>query len=137
MSKLQMEILSPQGSSFKGSVVSVVFPTAAGIITVLPGHSSLVTKLAYGEIIINTGESEKRITVTGGFVEIFNNNVNVVSEFAVNSDAENKHKIEQAMQLAKDMKEKQKNSADLSVIESQLKKAVFELKSNVGVKRKK
>ena len=137
MSKLQLEILSPEGSSFKGGVSSVLFPTTTGVIVVLPGHSSLVTKLSRGEIIIRNEEDETKITVTGGFVEIFNNNVNVVAEFAVPSDAENKYKIEQAMKLAEDMKVKQKNSIDVSVVESQLKKAVFELKSNLGVKRKK
>ncbi len=137
MNKLQLEILSPEGSSFKGSVSSVTFPTASGIITVLPGHSSVVTKLVSGEILINAGGDEKKIMVTGGFVEILNNNVNVVAEFAMPSDAENRHKIEQAMRLAKDMKEKQKDKIDLSVVESQLKKAIFELKSNLGVKIKK
>lgn len=137
MSKFELEILSPEGSAFKGDVSSISLPTSSGIITVLPGHTNLVTKLQEGDILISCSEGEKKITVTGGFVEISNNHVNVVAEFAVPADEANKYKIEQAMKLAKDMKEKQKDSLDMSVVESQLKKAVFELKSNVGIKRKK
>lgn len=137
MSKFELEILSPEGSAFKGDVSSVSLPTSSGIITVLPGHTNLVTKLKQGDILISYAEGQKKITVTGGFVEISDNHVNIVAEFAIPADEANKHKIEQAMKLAKDMKEKQKDSVDMSVVESQLKKAVFELKSNVGIKRKK
>lgn len=137
MSKFELEILSPEGSAFRGEILSVSFPTSAGIITVLPGHTNLVTKLKHGDILISFPQGRKKIAVTGGFAEISENHVNVVAEFAVPADEANKYKIEQAMKLAREMKEKKKNSLDMSVVESQLKKAVFELKSNVGVKRKK
>lgn len=137
MNKFELEILSPQGSAFKGEILSVSLPTSSGIITVLPGHTNLVTKLKEGEIVINYSGGEKRITVTDGFVEIFANNVNIVTDFAVQSDDENRQKIEQAMKLAKDMKNRKQSAVDSAVMESQLKKAVYELKSNVGIKRKK
>ncbi|MDR1195883.1 MAG: ATP synthase F1 subunit epsilon [Endomicrobium sp.] len=137
MKNFELEILSPQGVAFKGEVMSVSLPTSSGIITVLPGHTNLVTKLKEGEIIITHAGGEKRITVIDGFVEIFNNTVDIVSDFAVTSDDENVQKIEQAMKLAKDMKNKKQNVVDSAVIETQLKKAVYELKSGVGIKRKK
>ena len=87
--------------------------------------------------MISFTEGIKKITVTGGFAEISENHVNVVAEFAVPADEANKYKIEQAMKLAREMKKKKKNSVNMSIVESQLKKAVFELKLNVGVKRKK
>jgi F-type H+-transporting ATPase subunit epsilon len=137
MNKFELEILSPQGSAFKGGILSVSLPTASGIITVLPGHTNLVTKLIEGEIVIKYDGGEKRVTVTDGFVEIFSNSVNIVTDFAVQSDDANRQKIEQAMQLAKDMKNRKRETVDSAAIESQLKKAVFELKSNVEIKRKK
>ena len=137
MSKFLLEILSPEGSAFKGEVLSASFPTSTGIITVLPGHTGLVTKLKQGEISIELEGEKKKVTVTGGFLEIANNNVNVIAEFAIPSDESNKQKIEQALKLARDMKAKKKDAVDTSVIESQLKRAVFDLKSNIGIKRKK
>lgn len=137
MNKFMLEILSPEGISFKGDAYSVRLPTSSGIITVLPGHFNLVTKLDNGEIIIDTGTEKRNITVADGFVEVFDNNVNIVAEFAINSDEENEYKIKQAIKLARDMKKKKKDSVDLSIVETQLKKAIFELKSNVGGKIKK
>jgi F-type H+-transporting ATPase subunit epsilon len=138
MNKFGVEILSPQGVVFKGEASSASFPTICGIITVLPGHTDFVTKLYNGEIVIKSLENVKKFAITGGFIEIANNNVNIITEFAVHSDVTNRQKIEQAIKLARDMKNKRKNFADLSsAIESELKKSVVELKSGLSLKRKK
>ena len=137
MNKFEIEILSPQGVLFKGNLSSATFPTASGVITVLPGHANLVTKLINGEIVINNSDGTKRFSVASGFIEIENNHVNVIAEFATQSDEANKQKIENAINLAKTMKEKRKEFVDMSAIESELKKSVVELKSGLGIKRKK
>ncbi|MCA6079787.1 MAG: ATP synthase F1 subunit epsilon [Endomicrobium sp.] len=137
MNKFEIEILSPEGIVFKGETTSVSFPTTRGTITVLSGHTNFITKLNNGEITIATSGDIKKIAVSGGFIEITNNNVNVVAEFAAHSDEISKQKIKQAIDLAKDMKNKRKEFVDISVIESQLKKSAVELKSRLGLKRKK
>lgn len=137
MNKFEIEILSPEGIVFKGKTASVSFPTTRGIITVLSGHTNLVTKLNSGEIIIETIGGTKKITVSGGFIEIVNNNVNVVAEFAAHSDEISRQKIKQAIDHAKDMKSKRKEFVNIYVIESQLKKSAVDLKSGLGIKRKK
>jgi F-type H+-transporting ATPase subunit epsilon len=137
MKEFKIEILSPEGIVFKGELLSVSFPTVKGIITVLPGHTNLVTKLNSGEIVIKTLSSIKKITVSGGFIEITNSGVNVVAEFAANSGNTSAEKIKQAIKLAEDMKNKRKDFVNMSGIESQLKKSTMELKSGLGLKRKK
>ncbi|MDR3275455.1 MAG: ATP synthase F1 subunit epsilon [Endomicrobium sp.] len=137
MNKLKMEILSPTGIVFKGEILSVSFPTVNGIVTVLPGHTSLVTKLNNGEITIRSKDNAKNISVSGGFIEIVQNNVTVIAEFAAQSNETNKQKIKQAIDLAKSMKNKRQEFIDMSVIESQLQKSVGELKLGLGIKRKK
>jgi F-type H+-transporting ATPase subunit epsilon len=138
MNKFEIEILSPQGILFKGNLSAATFPTASGVITVLPGHASLVTKLINGEIVVSTtNEGLKKFSVTNGFIEIENNHVNVIAEFATQSDEANKQKVENAIKLAKAMKEKRKEFVGMSVIESELKKSVVELKSGLDLRRKK
>jgi len=137
MNKLKIEILSPEGIVFKEEIIAVSFPTTNGIITVLPGHVNLVTKLNKGEIIIKTIKDVKKIIVTGGFIEITNNNVNVVAEFAAHSDKTSMEKVKQAMEFAKDMKNKRKEFIDISGIELQLKKSTIDLRSGLGHQHKK
>ena len=139
MNTFSLEILSPDGKLFKGNVYSVSLLTRSGIIEVLPGHSNLVTKLKNGEIIIDSGNGDavKKIAITSGFAEISRTAVNIVAEFAVISDEENRQKIEEAVKLAAQIKLKKKDAAKSAAIEMQLKKAASELKSNVSAKRKK
>jgi F-type H+-transporting ATPase subunit epsilon len=137
MNKFVIEILSPQGIVFKGELLSASFPTTSGMITVLPMHANLVTKLRGGEIVITSSSGVKKIVVSGGFVEVANNNVNVVAEFAASLEATNKQKADQAIQLAKRMKAKRKEFIDMSAVESGLKKSVVDLKSGIGAKRRK
>jgi F-type H+-transporting ATPase subunit epsilon len=137
MDKFEIEILSPEGIVFKGETTSVSFPTTRGTITVLSGHTNLVTKLNSGEIIVETVSGAKKITISGGFIEIINNNVNVVAEFAARSDKISRQKIKQAIGHAKNMKSKRKEFVNIYLIESQLKKSVVDLKSGLGIKRKK
>jgi F-type H+-transporting ATPase subunit epsilon len=137
MNKFNIEILSPEGIVFKGETSSVSFPTTRGIITVLSGHTNLVTKLNSGTITIEATNGTKKIAISSGFIEIVNNNVNVVVEFAAHSDEISKQKIKQAISHAKNMKTKRKEFVNIHVIESQLKKSTFDLKSGLGIKRKK
>jgi F-type H+-transporting ATPase subunit epsilon len=137
MNKFEIEILSPEGVVFKGKSASVSFPTTRGIITVLSGHTNLVTKLKSGKIIIEAMGGTKKIAVSGGFIEIVNNDVNVVVEFAAHSDEISKQKIKQAMCHAKDMRIKRKEFVNIYLIGSQLKKSAVDLKSGLGIKRKK
>jgi F-type H+-transporting ATPase subunit epsilon len=135
MSEFILEILSPDGLAFKGAVLSITFPTAAGIIVVLPGHANLVSVLKQGDIIIAPKEGGiQKIAVTGGFLEVSEHTVNVLTSFAVISDESNKQKIEQASQFAKELQQKRKDGIDISVIENQLRKEVSNLKS--GIRRK-
>jgi F-type H+-transporting ATPase subunit epsilon len=136
VNKFKIEILSPQGIIFKDEVFSVSFPTLSGVITILSGHANLVTKLHVGEIIINSVSGVNRISVSGGFIEIAENIVNVIAEFAAHLESANRKKMEQAIKLAKDMKSKRREFANMSVIESELKKYVVELKSGLGIKKK-
>jgi F-type H+-transporting ATPase subunit epsilon len=136
MNKFKIEILSPQGVVFNGQIYSASFPTANGVITVLYGHEGLVTRLKQGEIILNSSNGVKKITITNGFAEITGKNVNVIAEFAMRSDEANKQKIEQAVKLAEEMKKKRKNFVGMSIIETQLKKSVAGLKSGLDAKRR-
>lgn len=136
MATFELEILSPEGLSFKGEALSVSIPTTSGIITVLPGHANLVTILKRGDIFVTTkSEYEQKITVTGGYVEISEHKVNVVAQFAVPSDEANKEKIEQALLFAKELQQKKKENFDMASAEMNLKREISGLKSGIRVKR--
>ncbi|MDR1952545.1 MAG: ATP synthase F1 subunit epsilon [Elusimicrobiota bacterium] len=138
MSEFDFEILSPQGSSFKGKSSTATFPTLSGFITVLPGHANLITVLTKGEINFQTPEGEKKVSITGGFLEISDHRVNVVAEFAMPSDEASKEKIDEAIRIANELKQKRQSSVDVSVMEAHLKTQIEMLRSGgLKLRRKK
>ena len=106
----KLDILSPEGSVFSGNVKQATFPTTSGLITILAGHTALITTLAQGdlEIVPETGEN-KTIAISGGFLEVSENMVSVVADFAVRSEDIDDNLIEKAKRYADEQKKKKEN----------------------------
>ena len=126
----KLDILSPQGSVFSADVVLAVFPTVSGLITILAGHTALITKLSEGEIEIEQpGKKERKfITVTGGFLEVSENVVSVIADFAMRSEDVDDEKIAAAKKYAQEQKSK-KDKMPSVMAEKDLHRTISSLKS--------
>ncbi|MFA7675261.1 MAG: ATP synthase F1 subunit epsilon, partial [Endomicrobiia bacterium] len=74
----KLDILSPEGSIFSGQVTLANCPTLSGQITILAGHTSLITKLSSGEVEIEQDGERKFIAIMGGFLEVSENVVSII-----------------------------------------------------------
>lgn len=77
---LNLVIVSPEKTLFKGSVSDVTFPGTQGVFMVLPQHAPLLSSLEKGVIKYTTSEGEQSLEITGGFVEVKKNQVSVCVE---------------------------------------------------------
>ncbi len=134
----KLDILSPEGNIFSGDVSLAVFPTASGIITIMAGHTALITKLSGGEIEIEQNGERKFITVTGGFLEVSENLVSVIADFAIRSEDIDDEKIAAAKKYAEEQKAK-KHKVSSEIAERELQKAILSMKimEHNKLKRKK
>ena len=124
----KLDILSPEGSTFSGNVKQATFPTTSGLITILAGHTALVSALAEGDIEIEPETGEKKsIAVSGGFLEVSDNMVSVVADFAVRSEDIDDDLIQKAKQYADEQKKKKEN-VNSEMAERELQKAIMALK---------
>ena len=124
----KLDILSPQGSAFGGDVISATFPTTSGLITILAGHTALITVLSAGDIEIEqAGGERKTIAVSGGFLEVSDNTVSVIANFAVRSEDIDDDLIEKAKLYAEEQKKK-KSQVNSEIFEKDLQKAIMALK---------
>lgn len=124
----KLDILSPEGNIFSGNVKQATFPTTSGLITVLAGHTSLITILAEGNIELEQEDGQKKsITVVGGFLEISDNMVSAIADFAVRSDEIDDELIAKAKQYADEQKKK-KEAVNSEKAERELQKAIMALK---------
>ena len=78
---LKVSVISPEAVLFEGEADSVVAPAYDGEVGVLTGHAPLMALLGQGQLRLG-GASGRRFTVSGGFMQVLNNQVRVVTEKA-------------------------------------------------------
>jgi F-type H+-transporting ATPase subunit epsilon len=79
---LHVSVISPEKVLFEGEVDSVVAPAFDGSLGILNGHAAMMTLLGKGELKLGPDVGGKRFTVEGGFLQVANNQVRVVTEHA-------------------------------------------------------
>lgn len=131
-----LEIISPEGTIFQADVDEVSLPTASGQITVLPHHTSLFTKLSEGEVEIKKDGKSTSIVINGGFLEIKNNIVNVLSDYAIRAESIEIAKAEEKMRKAKEQMKEKEGRREFVLAEKDLKKSILELKVAQKIKHK-
>jgi F-type H+-transporting ATPase subunit epsilon len=76
---LHISVISPEALLFEGDAQSVVATAFDGEVGILTGHAPMVTLLGTGTVRVGDGPS---FTVSGGFLQVVDNQVRVVTERA-------------------------------------------------------
>ena len=79
---MNLKIYTMRRTIYSGETTRVTLPTVMGQVTILPNHEPYVTIVKPGELLYtrpfsegpNKGEEEQKISVTGGFLEVRENN---------------------------------------------------------------
>ena len=77
---LTVSVISPEAVLFEGHAESVVAPAFDGQVGILTGHAPMVTLLGKGELRL--GDAGKTFQVEGGFLQVVDDVVRVVTEHA-------------------------------------------------------
>jgi ATP synthase F1 epsilon subunit len=79
---LKVSVISPEKVLFEGAAQGVVAPAFDGEMGILPTHAPLMTLLGRGMLRVATAEGERRFSVDGGFLQVVDDQVRVVTERA-------------------------------------------------------
>jgi F-type H+-transporting ATPase subunit epsilon len=79
---LKVSVISPEKVLFEGQASSVVAPGHDGELGILPGHAPLMTVLGRGVLRLEGPGAPERFQVQGGFLQVVDNTVRVVTESA-------------------------------------------------------
>src|SRR5687767_2385845 len=82
---LQCIVVTPEATALDQEAEFVALPLYDGEIGIAPSHSPLIGRLGYGEMRIKSGGTTKTLYVDGGFVEVADNIVSVLTNRAVPS----------------------------------------------------
>jgi F-type H+-transporting ATPase subunit epsilon len=80
--QLKVSVISPERTVFEGSADQVVVPAWDGEVGILHGHAPLLALLGNGTVRVMQGGSEQRFKIQGGFLQVADNVVTVLSERA-------------------------------------------------------
>ena len=78
---LTVSVISPEAVLFEGTTDSVVAPAFDGEVGILTGHAPMMTLLGEGELKLGAGGGQ-RFKVSGGFLQVVDDIVRVVTEHA-------------------------------------------------------
>jgi F-type H+-transporting ATPase subunit epsilon len=83
---LQCIIVTPETTALDTPANFVALPLFDGEAGVAPGRAPLIGRLGYGELRVRTGQNTQRFYVDGGFVQVADNIVSVLTNRAVPAD---------------------------------------------------
>ena len=79
---LTVSVISPERVLYEGQATSVVAPAFDGEVGILTGHAPMITALGRGTLRVDGGAGSQRFTVEGGFLQVVDDQVRVVTEQA-------------------------------------------------------
>ena len=79
---LKVSVISPERVLFEGEATSVVAPAFDGEVGILSQHAPMVTLLGRGVLRLAGAAGEQRFEVEGGFLQVADDEVRVVTERA-------------------------------------------------------
>jgi F-type H+-transporting ATPase subunit epsilon len=78
-----IEIATPERLLARERAIRAQIPAAEGYIGVLPDHAPLLSELGIGALTYTTPDDHRfSLAIRGGFLEIYNNVVRVLTDFA-------------------------------------------------------
>ena len=80
-------VVTPESTALEKVVDFVALPLYDGELGVARGHTPLIGRLGYGELRLKTDGHTERYYVDGGFVQVADNVVTVLTEEAAGMDA--------------------------------------------------
>lgn len=128
MAKLNVDVITPQAKIHEGEADEVSVNTVNGEIGILPGHVAILTQIQPGELRIKNGTKTQSIAIFGGYVEVTNNQVNILGNYAVRAEDIELAKVEQAKDRAEKAMKEKVSMEDLANIQGELAKNLLQIK---------
>ena len=79
---LTVSVVSPERTLFEGEAEAIVAPAFDGQVGILTDHAPMLTLLGNGELRLTASGGDRTFKVSGGFLEVADNRVRIVTERA-------------------------------------------------------
>ena len=126
--RLHLKIITPLRILYDEEIEMVILRGENGDMGILPGHESRAAVLGYGPLrIFNDGAQESELAVLGGFAEIFNDSITVLSDAAEWPEEIDRVRAEAARERAEQRIQQKNNDTDMQRAELSLRRALVRI----------
>ncbi len=126
---LSVQILTPERVVYETDAAEyAAAPSEAGDLGVLPGHAALVAPMPPGEVRIETGDEPQRFAVSGGFLEVVNDHVQILARSAESRDEIDVARARAALRRAEERLAAKQENIDIARAEAALARALNRLR---------
>ncbi|ARF14864.1 MULTISPECIES: F0F1 ATP synthase subunit epsilon [Sporosarcina] len=124
MSKIKVNIVTPDGPVVEMDANMVIAVTEAGEIGVLPGHIAMVAPLQIGALRLKTDGKTETVAVHGGFIEVRPEVVTVLAQSAELAESIDIARAKKAAEKAEQDLQKKTDDLSKNLAELDLKRAI-------------
>lgn len=135
MKKILLKIVTPEKLILEEEVDQVTFPTSEGELTILPEHIPIVASLMSGDVVAKVNNENVPMAVSGGFVEVKNDNngntvVAILADFAEHVNEMTDDAIEKARARSEELKKlaEDKGTVDFEHFATELERSLTRVK---------
>ena len=98
---MQFKIITPMRTALDVEGTSIHLPATTGEMEVLPGHAAIIASVANGELTYTIpGQAPQSLFVGGGFLQVQNDDVLLVTDTALTVDEIDTSSVEAALERA-------------------------------------
>lgn len=109
----------------KEDIKEVYVPTTSGIVGILPHYTNYVATLEIGEVKVRIGDDWQKFVINGGFVQVVKDEVLILADDAMQTDALVKSEIAEAITNAEQKLSSKLEPAELIRLEKILRYEKF------------
>lgn len=129
---MNLELVAIDGVKFKAQAYSILLPSAAGQINVLPGHEPMLSLLVPGVITIRKSKSDpdyhmEHFATYGGVAEITKDGVRILVNEATRGDEINEAEAQKAHDKAIELRKAAKNQVEIDRAQALINRQVVRL----------
>lgn len=125
---MHVEVVTAERELYSGEASLVSAPGSEGRLGILPHHAAILALLAPGELRVELNGEEEPIFVSGGFIEVFENNVTVLADTAEHAEEIDQARAEAARRRAEQRLADAQTNQERAELQSALERAVNRLR---------
>lgn len=133
---MHVEVVTAERELYNGEANELVAPGVEGELGILPRHAALLTTLKPGALRIKLNDAEEPLFVSGGFLEVSNNQATVLADTAEHAEEIDQARAEEARRRAQERLAQATSDSERAELQGALERAMERLRVSDLVRRR-